>query len=136
MSKMTREMEKLSEAWPEIEAVLAVPHTEEDYLAMRAVLDVVIDVVGEQEAHPWASLMETIGALIDTYENQHSVEPSGSPVAALKYLMDEHGLMQSDLPEIGSQGVVSEVLHGKRQMNIRQVKDLSRRFGVSPAVFI
>ncbi len=30
------------------------------------------------------------------------------------YLMEEHGLRQSDLPEIGSQGVVSEILNGKR----------------------
>ncbi len=133
---MTREVEKLSEVWPEIEAVLAVPHTEEDYQAMRAVLDIVIDEVGEQETHPWASLMETIGALIQAYESEHTVEPSASPVDALKYLMDEHGLTQSDLPEVGSQGVVSELLHGKRQMNTRQVKALSRRFGVSPAVFI
>ena len=133
---MTRELQKLSEAWPEIEAVLAVPHTEQDYLTLRTVLDTVIDEVGEDEAHPWASLVETIGALIDTYESEHTIEPSGSPVAALNYLMDEHGLTQSDLPEIGSQGVVSEVLHGKRQMNTRQVKALGQRFGVSPAVFI
>jgi HTH-type transcriptional regulator/antitoxin HigA len=50
--------------------------------------------------------------------------------------MEEHDLKQSDLPEIGSQGVVSEVLAGRRQLNIRQVKALSERFGISPAVFI
>ena len=76
---MTREVEKLSEVWPEIEAVLAVPHTEEDYQAMRAVLDIVIDEVGEQETHPWASLMETIGALIHAYESEHTVETVSEP---------------------------------------------------------
>ena len=50
--------------------------------------------------------------------------------------MDEHGLSQSDLPEVGSQGVVSEILRGRRQINVRQVRALSERFGVSPAVFI
>lgn len=50
--------------------------------------------------------------------------------------MDEHGLNQSDLPEVGSQGVVSEILRGRRQLNVRQVRALSERFGVSPAVFI
>ena len=50
--------------------------------------------------------------------------------------MDEHGLSQSDLPEVGSQGVVSEILRGRRQINLRQVRALSERFGVSPAVFI
>ena len=58
------------------------------------------------------------------------------PGAVLKFLMREHGLRQSDLPEIGSQGVVSEVLAGKRDLNARQIKRLAKRFGVSPAVFI
>lgn len=50
--------------------------------------------------------------------------------------MQEQGLRQSDLPQIGSQGVVSEVLTGKRDLNARQIKRLTKRFGVSPAVFI
>jgi HTH-type transcriptional regulator/antitoxin HigA len=54
----------------------------------------------------------------------------------LKALMDEHGLSQRDLPEIGSQGVVSEILRGKRTLNVRQVAALAKRFAVSPAVFI
>ena len=57
-------------------------------------------------------------------------------VDVLCFLMEEHGLTQSDLPEIGSQGVVSEVLRGKREPNIRQIRALAKRFQVSPAVFI
>ena len=51
------------------------------------------------------------------------------------FLMKEHGLKQGDLAEIGSQGVVSDILRGKRELNVRQIKSLSRRFNVSPAVF-
>jgi HTH-type transcriptional regulator/antitoxin HigA len=54
----------------------------------------------------------------------------------LHYLMAEHGLAQSDLPEVGSQGVVSEILRGKRKLNLRQVQALAARFNVSPAVFM
>ena len=54
----------------------------------------------------------------------------------LRFLMQQHGLRQSDLPEIGSQGVVSEVLADKRELNARQIRRLARRFGVSPAVFV
>lgn len=61
---------------------------------------------------------------------------AASPAVVLKYLMQEQGLRRSDLPEIGSQGVVSEVLAGKRELNARQIKRLAKRFGVSPAVFI
>ena len=55
---------------------------------------------------------------------------------ALQFLIEQHGLSQSQLPAIGSQGVVSEVLAGKRALNLRQVKALAARFAVSPATFI
>lgn len=50
--------------------------------------------------------------------------------------MDQHGVKQSELPEIGSQGVVSEILAGKRELNIRQVRALALRFGVTAATFV
>lgn len=55
---------------------------------------------------------------------------------ALSFLMEQQGLRQADLPEIGSQGVVSEVLAGKRALNVRQIRALAQRFGVSPATFV
>jgi HTH-type transcriptional regulator/antitoxin HigA len=62
--------------------------------------------------------------------------PDVSGAEALRYLMDEHGLTQADLSEVGMQGVVSEILNGKRELNVRQVRALAQRFGVSPAVFL
>ena len=35
-----------------------------------------------------------------------------------------------------SRGVVSEILSGKRDLNVRQITQLAARFGVSPAVFM
>ena len=55
---------------------------------------------------------------------------------ALKFLMEQHGLRQSELPELGSQGVVSEILTAKRELNLRQVRALAARFGVSVATFV
>ena len=61
----------------------------------------------------------------------------GSGIDALKFLMTQHGLDQSDFKkEIGSQGVVSEILNGKRQLNLSHIKKLAVRFGVKPATFI
>jgi HTH-type transcriptional regulator/antitoxin HigA len=51
-------------------------------------------------------------------------------------MMREHGLNQSDLPGVGTQSVVSEVLSGKRKLNLRQIKWLAERFGVSVETFI
>lgn len=82
------------------------------------------------------SLIDTLGTLIKDYEDRNITEPDADPIGVLQYLMEEHQLKQSDLHELGSQGVVSEILNGKRQLNIRQIKALSERFHVSPAVFI
>ncbi|PIW64064.1 MAG: transcriptional regulator, partial [Candidatus Omnitrophica bacterium CG12_big_fil_rev_8_21_14_0_65_50_5] len=80
--------------------------------------------------------LEALGVMIENYESEHFPVSGASGIDALKYLMDEHGLKQDDLSEIGSQGVVSEILHGRRTLNTRQIRDLAKRFGVSPAVFI
>ena len=133
---MIAELERLSAAWAPISDVLSVPHTEAEYRRISTLLDLVIDEVGEHESHPLASMMETLGALVDAYEREHVRELPSSPVDVLRLLMDEHGLNQSDLPDVGSQGVVSEILHGRRQLNVRQVRALSERFQVSPAVFV
>ena len=92
--------------------------------------------MGNNERHPLSSLMETIGSLVETYESRNIPEIEGNPIDTLNALMAEHGLKQSDLPEIGSQGVLSEILSDKRQLNARQIKLLSKRFKVSPALFI
>lgn len=79
---------------------------------------------------------ETIGNLIENYENRIYKINEASPIDALKYLMQEHGLKQSDSKEIGSQGVVSEVLTGKRKLNLEQIKKIIKKFHASPLVFI
>lgn len=50
--------------------------------------------------------------------------------------MQEHGLSQGDLPEVGAQSVVSEILAGKRQLNVRQIRALVERFQVPADLFI
>lgn len=45
--------------------------------------------------------------------------------------MREHGLSQSERPGVEAQSVVSEILSGKRQLNLRQIRWLAERFAVS-----
>ncbi|WP_020590036.1 helix-turn-helix domain-containing protein [Desulfobacter curvatus] len=122
--------------WPDIKSIFSVPHSQEEYNRQVSFLDNLLDEVGENENHPLASLVETLGSLIEIYENTNLPEIYGNPADALQYLMREHGIKQGDLPEVGSQGVVSEILSGKRQLNTRQVKALGERFNVSPVVFL
>ena len=133
---MEQRLEDIANVWPSIKNVFSVPHSEAEYENLVSLLDSLIDEIGEDENNPLSSLMETIGNLINVYENKNIIHIYGSPIETLRYLMQEHNLKQTDLPEIGSQGVVSEILKGKRTLNIRQIKELSAKFNVSPLVFI
>ncbi len=50
--------------------------TSAEYQRLVKILDELIDVVGENESHPFASLMEVIGVLIENYEDQYVPELS------------------------------------------------------------
>jgi HTH-type transcriptional regulator/antitoxin HigA len=68
------DMNRTTEAWSSLAGVVFVPHSEEDYTQLVSLLDRLIDEVGEDEAHPLASLMELVGALIENYETDHIPE--------------------------------------------------------------
>jgi HTH-type transcriptional regulator/antitoxin HigA len=125
----------LQESWGKVSGAFRL-RTEADYRRMTMMIDRLVDLIGDDRRHPLYSLLDTLGTLVHAYEEEHDPLPEGSPLDVLKALMDEHGLSQRDLPEIGSQGVVSEILRGKRTLNVRQVAALAKRFAVSPAVFI
>jgi HTH-type transcriptional regulator/antitoxin HigA len=74
--------------------------------------------------------------LVAAYEAEHHAIKPSTPARVLRSLMEANGIRQGDLPEIGSQGVVSEILSGKRELNVRQVRLLAKRFRVPAAVFI
>ena len=100
------------------------------------ILDAIVDEIGEQETHPLADLAETLGLFIEAYEDAHLPFSDSSAPDILRTLMEEHGLTQADLPKIGSQDVVSEILSGKRDLNVRQITHLAARFRASPNLFM
>lgn len=110
--------------------------TQADYDVAVAALETLLDAGAADESHPLADLVATLGELVGEYESAHQSLPEAEPRAVLRFLMQQHGLTQSDLPEIGSQGVVSEVLTGKRDLNLRHMRALARRFGVAPSAFM
>ena len=121
--------------WENISSLLTV-RDEREYDAAVERMNQLLDEIGENESHPLYSLLDTLGTLIQAYEEEQHPIPEAKGVDVLRFLMDEHGLTQSDLPEVGSQGVVSEILNGKRELNVRQIRALSERFKVSAAVFV
>lgn len=101
------------------------------YERVLAFVDKVFDDVANDPAHPLGGLVDLLADRLREYENRVRPWPDTStPATVLASLMEEHGLKQTDLPEVGAQSVVSAVLAGKRQLNLRQVKSLAQRFSV------
>ncbi len=50
--------------------------------------------------------------------------------------MKANGLKQTDLAEIVSQGTLSNILRGKREISKQLAKKLAEHFGVNVAVFL
>ena len=131
-------IKRLIPAWEKFREVsdFGPIRSEAHYLRMTQMLDGLLEVAAGDETHPAMSLVDMLGDLIEEYEMRKHPLPKATGIQALKFLMAQHGLRQSDLRDIGSQGVMSEILAGKRELNIRQVRKLADRFGVSPATFI
>lgn len=68
------EVSKTAAAWSSMAGKIYVPHSEGEYLQLVALLDSLVDEVGEDESHPLASLMEIVGVLIEKYEDEHVAE--------------------------------------------------------------
>ncbi len=86
--------------------------------------------------HAQVKAIELLTLLIERYEDERYSVPNVSPADVLRFLIDRHGLKQRDLArDLGGESVVSEILSGKRKLNMTHIEHLSRRFRVSPAVF-
>jgi HTH-type transcriptional regulator/antitoxin HigA len=84
--------------------------------------------------------METLAQLIDDYEKGAGMKldlRGATPLRALKHLMEVHGLTVTSLGKIvGSQGTLSDVIAGRRELSKSMIRKLADHFGVSAAVFL
>ncbi|MCE8002194.1 helix-turn-helix domain-containing protein [Billgrantia ethanolica] len=113
-------------------------HCEREYREALEMIDQLIDDFDNNTA-----LIERLTDSIEEWENSteeftefNAGVQSQDAIDLLKLLMEQHGLGVADLPEIGSKSLVSKILNRKgRDLTRRHIEALSRRFGVSPALF-
>ncbi len=132
---MTLVNDQIQTHWINIAPLLTV-RNEREYNAAVKRMNELLDEIGTNEKHPLYGLLDTLGTLNHAYEDEHFSIPESTGAEILRFLMDENGMTQSDLPEVGSQGVVSEILNSKRELNVRQIRILAKKFKVSPAAFV
>ncbi|WP_017315574.1 helix-turn-helix domain-containing protein [Mastigocladopsis repens] len=109
--------------------------TEEEY--DRALQTVEKLMINKKRTPEQTALLQLLVTLIEDHENKFYPIPLSSAHAVLAHLIEVKGIKQVDLVGIlGSKGVVSEVINGKRSISKAQAKALGEFFNVSPALFI
>lgn len=130
---------ELLTSWETINTALGLSGPVRDnahYAELLAFVDEVFEKFGHDDRHPIFTLVSLVAERIREYEDrQHPWPDSATPAGCLAFLMESHGLNQKGLPEVGTQSVVSEILSGKRSINLRQASALARRFAVPMEVF-
>jgi HTH-type transcriptional regulator / antitoxin HigA len=83
------------------------------------------------------ALHKLLVTLIEVYETENYPMEESTPHEILLHLMEASGTRQVDLVGIiGSSGVVSEIVNGKRAISKAQAKALAEYYKVSPSLFI
>ena len=130
---------ELLTSWETINTALGLSgpvRNDAHYAELLAFVDEAFEKFGHDDQDPVFTLVGLVSERIREYEDRQYPWPDKTaPAGCLAFLMESHGLNQKDLPEVGTQSVVSEILSGKRQINLRQASALARRFGVPLEVF-
>lgn len=111
-------------------------HDEASYDHMVALMNSLLDVVGDNEDHELAGLLELVGDLVSNYESDHYAIEKAEPKESLRFLIEARGLKQEDLAAIVPQSNLSSILAGKRKISATLAGKLGKFFSVSPALFI
>ena len=110
--------------------------TAKDHKRATAVMEQLLDEVGEDEKHPLAEVMDYLANQIAVYEEENIRIPDAPPREVLRFLMEQHGLSQSDLTDCAPQSRISEILRGRREISKDLAKAFAKRFSVGVGVFV
>jgi HTH-type transcriptional regulator/antitoxin HigA len=110
---------------------------EAHYTELLTFVEECFERFGYTDQHSVFALVDLVATRIREYEDRvHLLPDTSTQASRLAFLMVQHGLRQCDLPEVGAQSVVSDVLKGKRALNLRQVQALAQRFSVPMDVLV
>ncbi len=113
-------------------------NTEQDYQRFLILLEELLEKEeDEQLPEQEGLLLELLLVVVQDYESRKVSFPKSDPLDTLLHLMEAQGLKQAQLINvIGSSGVVSEVINGKREISKSQARSLGEFFKVSYQLFL
>jgi HTH-type transcriptional regulator/antitoxin HigA len=107
-----------------------------EYDRTVALMNNLLDVVGDEEDDALSGLLDLVGELVEDYDAGHFVIKATDPGEVLRYLIESRGLKQGDLAEVVPQSNLSAILAGKRKISATLAGKLGKFFNISPAVFV
>lgn len=108
--------------------------TEADYDAALAEVE---RLWGAKSGTPEGDRLDVLATLIEVYEAKHHPMDPPDPVEAIKFRMEQQGLVRKDLePMIGPRNRVADVLNRKRGLSIEMIRQLHEKLGISADVLI
>lgn len=126
-------IQNLQASWQAFDAMahLRPIHSEADFERMSAMMNALLDDVGDDEEHPLSGLLELVSDLIYRYEQTHHAIEAAAPKDVLRFLMESRGLKQDDLSTLLPQSNLSAILAGKRKISAALAGKLAKYFGIS-----
>jgi len=102
--------------------------TEKDYeLALANVESLMDSTPGSDDFDK----LEVLSMLIENYEATHYSIDTPDPIEAIKFRMEQEGLIQNNLVDLfGSKSRVSEVLNKKRKLTLDMIRNLNTHLNI------
>ena len=92
---------------------------------------------GAPEGSQEGDELDVLATLVDAYERRRWPSDRGDPVGVLKFMMEQNGRSQSDLANLlGSRSRASEILNGKRELTLDQIRLLAREWRIPAAALV
>ena len=101
---------------------------EEDYCNALSRVESLMDAVPPSDAF---DELEVLSTLVENYEAKYYAIDAPDPIEAIKFRMEQEGLIQNDLVELfGNKSRVSEVLNKKRKLTLDMIRNLNRQLNI------
>ena len=92
---------------------------------------------GAPEGSPEGDELDVLATLVDAYERKRWPSDNRDPIGVLRFMMEQNGRSQADLAHLlGSRSRASEILNGKRELTLDQIRLLARDWRIPAAALI
>jgi HTH-type transcriptional regulator/antitoxin HigA len=84
-----------------------------------------------------ADELDILATLVERYEETRWPRERSTPLEMLKFCMDQNDYTQTDFANLlGSRSRASEILNGKRELTLEQIRLISKRWHIPVALLV